>query len=239
MITRGIIQAAGGVALVAAVLSSGCVRTERARHAEPSGFLKDDYALMKKTVGDRAQLLYINPQADFKAYDKMLIEPVTIWRSPESDLADLPAEEAEELGRYLHAALAKQLGQTYAIVESPSEGTLRFRFGISEASKSTVALDIITSIAPPGIAINAAKRLSTGTHSFVGKAVAEGEIRDAETGELLAAGLAARVGGKTLLAGSNYSSWGDVKAAFDTVAEGIDKTLAGLRAGTLTIEYEK
>jgi hypothetical protein len=239
MITSRVIQAAGCAALGAVVLLAGCVRTERARNVEPSGFLKEDYTLMRKTRAATAQLFYINETVDFNKYDKILLEPVTIWRVAGSKLSELPAEEAEELGRYLHAAVSERLGQSYKIVTTPSEGTMRFRFGISEASKSVVVLDIITSIVPPGIAINAAKRLGTGTHAFVGTAVVEGGIRDAVTGELLAAGMGARVGGKVAWDKSKYSSWGDVKAAFDTVAEDVDQTLAGLRDGTYTIEYEQ
>jgi hypothetical protein len=231
---------AGIFLAVAVVLLAGCMRTEKVRKVETTGFLNEkDYTLMRRTRSEIAQLLYFDPDIDYKAYDKMLIEPVTVWRSPESNIEDLPEVELEELGRYLHAALVEALGRDYKIVQSPEEGTIRVRVAITEASKSNVALDIITSVLPPGIGVNVAKRMSTGTHAFVGKAVIEADFRDATTGDLLAAGLAARQGGKTLLDSSKVSSWGDVKAAFDKMAEGIANTAKGLREGTADIEFKE
>ncbi len=221
-------------------LITGCVRTERAKTPEPSGFMNEsDYALMKETRKEIAQLLYVNTKIDFKTYDKVLIEPITIWRVPDSKLENLPEEELEEVGRHLHAALTKEMGQRFEVVNTPGAGVIRVRFAISEASQSSVALDIITSVLPPGIAVNVGKRLSTGTHSFVGKAVVEGEFRDAATGDLLAAGLASRGGGKTLFDSSKLSSWGDVQAAFDKFAEGVGNTTDKLMDGTYAVEYKK
>jgi hypothetical protein len=233
------LKSTGWILLGMAVLMTGCMRTQRARQVETSGFLKEDYTLMRKTKGEVAQMLYINSAVDFKKYNKVLIEPVTIWRTPDSKLEQLSAEETQMLGRYLHVALAEKLGQNYQVVATPGEGTLRLRFAIAEASKSVVVLDMITTIVPVGVVIDKARFLGTGTHAFVGKAVAEGEIRDAQSGDLLAAGLAARIGGKRILDPSKLSSWGDVKASFDKVAEDVDRVLGELRAGTLDVEYTK
>ena len=64
--------------LVAAV-AAGCASTGKARKVKESGFQPAaNYALMKKTKGDIAQLLYVNPKANFKQYTKIIVDPVTI-----------------------------------------------------------------------------------------------------------------------------------------------------------------
>lgn len=91
-------------------------------------------------------------------------------------------------------------------------------------------MDMITSVVPMGIGVSAAKKLATGTHLFVGKATVEAELRSAVTGELLAAGVATRVGRKTFDAGK-FSSWGDVKAAANHWAKKLHERLADAKAG--------
>ncbi len=215
--------------MLLAYLLAGCASTERARSVSTSGYLKD-YSLLKKTKGDIAQLIYINEEADWARYDKIIIEPVTIWRVPGSKLEKLPQNELDELGRYFHAAIKTELEKDYEIVSRPSVGTLRFRSALTEAQKSQVFMDMVTSVVPIGLGASAAKRLATGTHSFVGKATVEAELRSAVTGELLAAGVATRVGGKTFDSGK-LSSWSDVKAAADHWAQRMRRNLAKARAG--------
>ena len=207
----------------------GCASTERARSADASGFLKD-YSLLKTTKGDRAQLIYVNEEVDWARYKKIIIEPVTIWRVPGSKLEKLPQNELDDLGRYFWKALRDELSKDYKIVDKPSAGTMRFRLALTEAQKSNVTMDMVTSVIPIGLGASAAKKLATGTHSFVGKATIEAELKSTTTGELLAAAVATRVGGKTF-DGSKFSSWGDVKDAADFWAKRLRENLAKARAG--------
>ena len=58
-----------------AVVFGGCSTTHQTRSVKTSGFL-DDYSQMKEGEGDEAQLIYINPSADFSSYDKVMIDSV-------------------------------------------------------------------------------------------------------------------------------------------------------------------
>jgi len=223
--------------LVAAV-AAGCASTGKARKVKESGFQPAaNYALMKKTKGDIAQLLYVNPKANFKQYTKIIVDPVTIWRVPGSKMAELPEDQLHQVGAFFHDTLSAELAKEFTIVTEPQPGTLRIRAALTEATKSQVALNMITTVVPIGLAISYAKDIATGTHTFVGKAAAEMELTDATTGELIAAGVAARVGEKTI-SSSKLSSWGDVKAAAEKWAENTRIKLAQARDGTLQIEFE-
>ncbi len=198
--------------LTVAVSVLGCGTTQQARRVETSGFLKD-YSQLEGGKQGEALLVYINPDADFSAYDKVLLDDVTVWRAVDSNLADAPNEEIEELALGLHEAMVESLKEDYEIVHTAGPGTLRVRLAITEAAKSWVVMDTLTTVIPHSRLISGIQKLATGTHSFVGKASIEGEIRDAQSGERLAAAVDRRAGGKSFQ--GLLSSWDDVKGACD------------------------
>ena len=45
----------------------------------------------------RADLVYLDPNANFASYRNVLIDPVTIWAGPNSDLNSVPADQKRAL----------------------------------------------------------------------------------------------------------------------------------------------
>ncbi len=198
------------VLLILSVSVSGCATTQQARRVETSGFL-EDYSQLQEGKPGEALLVYINPGADFSAYDKVLLDDVTVWRAVDSHLGETPEDEIDELALGLHEAMAENLKEDYEIVHRAGPGTLRVRVAITEAAESWVVMDTLTTVVPHSRLISGIKKLATGTHSFVGKASIEGEILDAQSGERLAAAVDRRAGGKSFQ--GLMSSWDDVKEA--------------------------
>ncbi len=217
-----------GLAILAAALliGSGCALTQQTREVEPSGFLQD-YSALSPGKGGQALLLYIDPDADFAGYERVLIDPVTVWLEGDSGLAEIPREEAQQLADYLHTALRGQLEPSFTIAEGPGLGTLRIRTAITEAQRSRVPLDIVSTVLPPARLLSTAKMLATGTHAFVGRAGIEVEILDSVSGHRLIAAIDRRAGGKALR--GSTSSWSDVEAAYDYWARLIAVRLALFR----------
>ena len=214
-------------ALAAALwLVSGCALTQQTQDATASGFLQD-YSTLAPGRGGQAQLLYIDPAADFSGYERVWIDPVTIWLEADSDLAELPREEAQSLADYLGAALRAQLAQDFQLVDGPGPGTLRIRTAITEARGSRVVLDVVSTVVPLARVLSAAKKLATGTHAFVGRAGIEVEILDVATGKRLIAAVDERAGGKALRGSTR--TWSDVEAAYDHWARLIAARLAWFR----------
>jgi len=213
------------IALTPLAITS-CATTEQARSVKTSGFL-GDYSQLKPGEKNEALLYWIDPAVDFKKYDKIVIDPVTIWRSENSSIGDLPPEEQKNLQHYLYQAVKEALAKDYTIVEAPESGTMRIRLALTEATGSTVAGDIITTYLPPGILINTAKRLSTGTSAFVGQATGEIEIVDIVTNRRLAAAVDKRSGGKNYE--GSLSTWADVEQACDYWSERLRQRLEELR----------
>ncbi len=181
-----------------------------------SGFLSD-YSMLRRGGEGEAISVYWNDQADFNSYSKMLIEPVTIWANPDSELSEVPAEERQELANAFHAAMLEAMSEDFEIVQVPGPNTIRLRVALTEAVASNPALDTISTYVPQARLISTIATLGSDTKAFVGEARAEGEARDALSGELLVAGIDRRAGTKAL-GGNTLDSWSDVREAFKTWA---------------------
>lgn len=218
----------------------GCMRrTHQVRSVTPAGFLKD-YSQMKKGKFGEELLVYVNPQTDFSKYDKIMIDPVTIWVKAEYQVMDLPGwgpvpqEDKQRLADCFYAAIKKQLAQDYTLATVPGPDTMRLRVAITETQGSKVVLAVISVVTPIGYA-STAKRLVEGTNMFVGKASFEGELVDSVTGERLAAGVDRRAGIRSIPIGI-ASTWDDVNNAYDIWAKKLRKRLAGLRKKEATLK---
>ncbi len=204
---------------------AGCARTRQSR-ADKAGFL-GDYSQLREGEGDEAQLVYINPDADFPKYDKILIESVSLYAKEGTDFSQISDETQRMLTDHFYKAIHDQLKEDYEIVTAAGPNTLRVRVAITEAEGANVGLNAITTIVPQTRLLSVLGGRAADVSWMVGEVGFEGEITDSESGERLGAAVDRRVGAKTLRGG--FSKWGDVLAAFDTWAENFRKNLKNVR----------
>jgi hypothetical protein len=200
------------VILVALVLVlPSCTTTKRARDVVPTGFLGSDAALLEQGGPGEAARRYVNPRADWASYRNVLLDPVTVWRDPASKRG-VSAQDEQTLTNYFFDVIRGSLEKDgYRLVSSPEPETLRVKVAITQAQASNVTLDVVSTVVPQARALSSLSGLVTGKPAFVGEAQIEAKITDAQTGQLLAAGIDHRVGGKSLAA-AQFSSWGEVEA---------------------------
>lgn len=215
-----------GAILLSLVLAVACSTTQQARHAQTSGFLGDYSGLAPGGEG-QALLVQIREDADWGRYERLLIDPVTVWRSEGSGLENVPEDELQRLVNDLDALIRDRLGRDYELVERGGPHTLRLRVAITEARGSKVVLDTVSTVIPQLRMLSSLGSLATGTHAFVGRAGIEAEILDSLTEERLGAAVDRRVGGKSLTGSS--SSWSDVREAFAHWSNQLGDRLAELR----------
>ncbi len=197
--------------LAAASVAVGCTTTSRGRGVTESGFLGSDYALLKPGEKGQAALVYLRPGTVWASYTDVLLDPVTVWRDPASKDKGLSAQDAQTLTNYFFDVIREALEKEgYRLVDAPGPHTLRVKVAITQAHASNVALDVVSTVVPSAHALSALDKLITGKPAFVGEAQIEAKVTDAASGELLAAAIDHRVGGKTISA-SQFSSWGDVE----------------------------
>ncbi len=214
----------------------GCAATQQTKTAKPSGFLSD-YSILHKGREGEAQGVYINPKADFAAYDKVLVEPVTIWLGKDSELGKVAPEDRQRLANDLWVKIIEALKPDYAIVHVPGPGVLRIQAAITDAEQSTLIMDSLTSLHPAtSILAGGVGMARGGQPSFVGKASMEAKITDAQTGTLLAAAVDERAGTKNVM--GSWNTWGDVEEAYEYWANRLRYRLCKERGGANCIEPE-
>jgi len=213
------------VAVCLAAVLVACQTTRQTRSVQAQGFLRN-YSQLREGKGKEAQLIYINPSANWQRYDSIMIDSVSIWYGSKTE--ELPAKDRKALTDVLYNALHKQLGQDYDIVNYPGPRTMRLRAAITEAKGARVVGNTVTTIVPQARMLSTLTGLATDTQVFVGKAAIEVEITDSMTGKRLAAAVDERAGAKTLR--GIGGKWKDVDNAFKYWAERIQKRLAELRA---------
>src|SRR5262249_17000640 len=92
------------------------VEGEKPAAPPPNGFLGSDYSLLQPAStnpGQKAALAYINPNANWASYNKIIIAPVTYWADSNSTLS---ADQQQSLCNYLHSVLLKTLSQNFTVV---------------------------------------------------------------------------------------------------------------------------
>ena len=200
---------------VCLVALSGCAHSEQAGgmgKAEPSGFLKDYSKLHAAANETEASLVYFTPdKAKFKSYTKVWLEPVQVWRGEKSDAKDLDKEDAHHVSQFLWSRVDEEMRKDYQMTREAGPGVMRVRIGITEAGKGVPFLDNLTAAYPAALLLSKGKKAIGGTESFVGKASVEVEATDSQTGELIAAGVDRRGGGK--YAWKALNRWEDFEAA--------------------------
>lgn len=215
----------GGAVLFLGACSTA---TTQAPSANPSGFLTGKFY---KGKDGQALMVYVDPDAQWRQYDKILIDPVTLWSDAET--SNLPKGEAQQLQNYLDKSLRRELKKDYTLVDRPGPGVMRLRVAITEAEGSSHVQDTVSAAGSDSQLSPGSSPIAGGTSKFVAAAGIEGELRDAMTNDRLAAAIDRRVGEKSLKRESQ--TWADIENAFDYWSRRLRARLAQLRSGqTLT-----
>ena len=186
------------ISVGAALLLGGCGGSYQARSMDikEGQTLFVNPSILEKGTGDQMLYRYENPKADIKKYTKVIIEPVIISKSAELDAGDL--ENYQKLANNAFVYLNQELSKDYQVVTSPDPQTLRVQLGITDADTSKPVRNFLSSFMPIGMGLSAVRYAATGKQSGVGEISGEFKLTDASTGELLAAAVDRRVGGKAL-----------------------------------------
>jgi len=203
------------------LVAAGCARPRPLPPPDTSGFL-DDYSLLHEGGANELHLVYRNRTADWHAYNAVMLEPVTLWRSGRHSLQPVPEEDLLRLVTDFQSAVRAHLEKDFRFVDRPGPGVMRIRLGIIDARASDPVLDVLTAsrgTSRPHPAGSGA--LDPETRRFLESAAIEGEIRDSQTNVLLAEGVDRR---RHEIPASE--TWGQVDRAFDFWAERMSAKLA-------------
>ncbi len=217
------------VVLVAAAFQFGGCATGsyQARGVEVKNSPLVNPDILVKGTDDQALYRYVNPRADFKQYDKIMIDPVLVLKDGELDKDELA--DYQKLANNAYVYLAKELEKDYRIVASAAPGTLRIQAAIIDADSTKPVRNTLSTLMPIGIGISLVKYAATGKQSGVGEITAEMKLTDASTGELLAGALDRRVGGKEI--SEMWTKWRNADDALQYWAKRTSYALCDARGG--------
>jgi len=190
-----------------------------------SGFFGQDASLLQPGKEGQAALVYINPNVQWKYYDKILLQPVQFWDSANSSVS--PADQ-QMLTAYMYNKLEQDLTKHFTLVNRGGPNIMQLQVALVNATGATPGLRSVSVVIPQLRVLNAAQSLATGSYAFVGSAEAEMKLLDSSTGELLAAGIDKRKGGVALSAAAQWR-WGDAESAMDYWAGKVTSRLLELQ----------
>jgi len=201
-------------AALMALLATACAHRAKTLPLDASGFL-EDYKLLRPGGPNELALVYRSPNVDWTWYDKVLLDPVTLWRSGQKSLAPVPREDLLRLVTDFQRAVRTRLGEDFHYVDRPGPGVMRIRLAITEAKASDPVLDVLTASRGTGRPHPAGDGpLDAETRRFIAAASIEGEIRDAVTNVLLAEGIDRRPEDVP-----PHETWADLDRAFASWAQ--------------------
>lgn len=215
-----------GFAIVA--MAAGCATSKPApiSSTTQSGFL-GDYSRLQPGSKEKEQVLlrYLNPAAQWQQYTKVMIDPVTFWGDENSKVKP---NDQKALTTYFHAALRKQFGQSFQVVNVAGPGVMRLQVALTDLESSTPGLRTISLVVPQARMLNMVQSLATGKYVGAGAAQAEMRLTDAVTGQILGEVLDKRLGGSSASSAASWE-WGDAQIIMDQWAE---KAAARIHAWT-------
>ena len=170
---------------------------------------------------------YVNPNADWTQYSKVMVAPVTFWAGDDSSVS---ASDQQALTNYFYQALREQMATQFPVVDQPGSGVMLLQVAIDDAQAAVPVLRTISILVPQAHPLDALKYLATGTYPFAGQAQVEGKITDSMTGKLLGAAVVRRIGGNTVKAADQWQ-WGDVQNAMNTWARHLAERLHAATSG--------
>jgi Protein of unknown function (DUF3313) len=220
-----------GAGFAVATLVAGCAVTQRAKLGSENycPFLGNDVCAKLVPTSDKkeADLRYIDPNAQWTQYHKVLIEPVSFWGGDDTKVS---AKDQQILTTYFGRVLHEQLSKKFQVVDQPGPGVMTIHVALEDATAATPVMRSVSVAEPHVRMIATLKYLATGTFPFVGSAQAEAKVTDSVTGQVLAAAVSKRVGGGSL---KNVDVWemGDAENALAYWAQLTTNRLASWTSG--------
>ena len=192
-----------------------------------SGFLSDYSLLKPEDPLGVVDWLYVNKEAVFGAYDKIMLDQAVFFFKKEADYKGIHTDELVELSDAIHKAILDALSDVYTFTDKPGPGVMRIRAAITDVVPYKPGRGTLTSVVPVGIAASLVKKAATGTHIGVGGVSFEAELLDSQTNAVLGAVIDSQTG-KKYKVGKTTSKFGHAKDIFNLWAKTLRKRLDNL-----------
>lgn len=196
--------AALGLAMVLSAVSCASVQ-------KPSGFLDGYYKDMTpmKEMGF-TWMRWKKPGVDFSKYDKLMLDGVVFYLSPESQDKGIDPDVMKDLADTFNLDMVNAVKDKYPVVAEPGPDVMRIKFALTGIKQSRPVLSGATTIIPAGLAISIVKKGATGEWSGSGATGSEVMAIDSMTNDVIAVAQTEYIAGFT----ERFTEYGSAKDAF-------------------------
>lgn len=129
-------------------------------------------------------MMWQKPGVDRAAYTRVMVEPLTIFISPDSEYQGLDADELKALADTFRDVVTRTLEPDIPVVGQKGEGVLYLRAAITNVKIAKKKRGLL-GYTPIGLVVGAVKSAATGPSVSLKDAVLEIEMLDSTTGERL------------------------------------------------------
>jgi len=191
------------------------------------GFLSD-YSKISKTKKPDGSYEYVNPNADFSKYNKLLVDRIRIFFKDDSDYKGIDPDELKTLTDYFYEAIKKEVGDAYPMVTESGPDVLHLRVAVTDIVPNKPEASLVTLAVPFAWVADAGSGVATGDTGstvFTGHATIEVEALDSDSNLQLVAFIETEAGKKYNWAHgvtkgvtgymNAYSKWNYTKQAMD------------------------
>lgn len=102
------------IATVLVISIAGCADATRDPHVDYSGFL-GDYSNLMEGDATQAERRYLQPGVDWGSYDRVLLDPVTLWRGNKSRQDGVSSHEAQVMMNYFYQVILLAAGVDHRV----------------------------------------------------------------------------------------------------------------------------
>ena len=124
---------------------------------------------------------------DWRFYNKVLLEPVVIYRGSDQQFGDMSEDDRKSLANYMQTRFAEKLSRRFAMVNQRGPNTLRVRLTLTGAVTNTPVLGTLSRFDLAGAVYNGVQAARDGEGTMTGSVIYTVEIFDAATSRLLGA----------------------------------------------------
>jgi uncharacterized protein DUF3313 len=124
---------------------------------------------------------------EWRNYNKVLIEPVVIYRGPDQQFGDMSEADKASLASYMQTQFAEKLSHRFTLVNHRAPNALRVRLTLTGAAINMPVLGTLSRFDVAGMVYNGVQTVRDGEGSLTGSVIYAVEIFDAATSRLLGA----------------------------------------------------
>lgn len=164
----------------------GCANSPKPAVTGQNEFL-NEYSFEKAGEDGNFFYSYWNRHVNWRAYDKILVEPVVIDVGPESQLKKMDHADRVQLQEYVEACLREEMSGLFKLATHPGPNTLRAQLTLVDALSTSELSSMMAYLHPSSATMTGLQTMLTTMKVQGLKADLKGQVTDSSTGDLLMA----------------------------------------------------